>query len=159
MISIEKSYIMEDSNKIFLDTNILVYATLEDFDSEKHYQVINMLDDLVIKERKFVISTQILREFFAVATNPKYLRSPLSFIEVNKQIEFFQSSFELVLIDSEVISILLDLCMKYRIIGKKAYDTTITATMIKYSIKNLLTYNIKDFKKFEEINLIDNLLK
>lgn len=81
------------------------------------------------------------------------MRNPLSFIEVNKQIEFFQSSFELVLIDSEVISILLDLCMKYRIIGKKVHDTTITATMIKYNIKNLLTYNIKDFKEFKEIKL------
>ena len=43
--------------------------------------------------------------------------------------------------------------MKYRIIGKKVHDTTITATMIKYNIKNLLTYNIKDFKEFKEIKL------
>ena len=85
-------------SKIFLDTNILVYATLEDFDLDKHHQIVDILTYLSEKESKFIISTQIIREFFAVVTNPKYLRNPLSFIEVNKQIGFFQSSFELVLI-------------------------------------------------------------
>ena len=49
MIFTEKNYIMIDS-KIFLDTNILVYATFEDFDLYKHRQVVDILTHLSEKK-------------------------------------------------------------------------------------------------------------
>ena len=42
---------------------------------------------------------------------------------------------------------------KYQITGQKIHDTTIVATMIEYEIENILTYNVKDFNFFSNINV------
>jgi predicted nucleic acid-binding protein len=52
------------SDKIFLDTNILVYGSLKEKDnSTKREQVITLLAN---PEAKFTISTQIINEYYRV---------------------------------------------------------------------------------------------
>ena len=57
------SYIV---NKIFIDTNILVYA-LDNRDNDKMNKARNILRK-VIYENKPVISTQVINEFYVAAT-------------------------------------------------------------------------------------------
>ncbi len=59
----EKSYIV---SKIFIDTNILVY-TLDTTDKQKHERARAVLQQIINKHHP-VISTQVIKEFFVVAT-------------------------------------------------------------------------------------------
>ncbi len=62
--------------KIFLDTNVLVYHTFEDFDVEKHTIAASTLQQLHGSQCLLYISPQIIREFVAIATNGKIFQAP-----------------------------------------------------------------------------------
>ena len=69
---------MNQEYKIFLDANILVHASLKDYEPEKYYICSQVLKNLINSNSQIFVSTQILREFFAVVTNKKYMKNPLS---------------------------------------------------------------------------------
>ena len=48
------------------------------------------------------------------------------------------------------------LSIKYNITGQKIHDTTIVATMLEYEIENIYTYNVKDFKMYKEIKVLND---
>ena len=145
---------MKIESKVFLDTNILVYATLFDFEPNKHNQSNNSIKNLSKNNHQIYISTQILREFYAVVTNKKYLNNPLSIQDAKAQIDFFSKSFEILPIDLNTITKLKELLLHHEIRGQKIHDTTIAASMLEYGINQLFTYNLKDFKVFDEINVL-----
>ena len=145
---------MKTESKIFLDTNILVYSTLEDFDKEKNINVINKLSYFIEENKMLFVSTQILREFYAVVTNNKYLKNTLTPSQANKQIDVFINTFNVLPITVDVFKHLQKLTIKHNITGQKIHDTTIVATMLEFSIENIYTYNVKDFKIYKEINVV-----
>ena len=55
------------SDKVFLDTNILVYAF--DNENEVRYEIASGLVTSGFKEGNAVISTQVLKEFFVTVTH------------------------------------------------------------------------------------------
>ncbi|OQX97796.1 MAG: hypothetical protein B6I24_07550 [Bacteroidetes bacterium 4572_128] len=140
--------------KEFLDTNILVYLTLQDFDIEKHQTVTALLNELYENDKQLIISTQILREFYAVVTNGKYLENPLTPEQANMQIDYFKSIFTVCSVDLNVIKELQKIMVDNQIKGQNIHDATIAATMKANKIEKIWTYNKKDFNKFEKINPI-----
>lgn len=66
----------------------------------------------------------------------------------------WESIFSVANETEEVTKNLLKLISIYTICGKRIHDANIVATMITYSITNLLTLNREDFKNFKEINLM-----
>ncbi len=62
---------------IFLDTNILVHYTFKDFEPNKHTECRKVIEQLRTTNIQMNISTQVLREFYAVVTGKKYFKSPL----------------------------------------------------------------------------------
>lgn len=146
---------MTTFSEIFLDTNILVHSTLKDFDRQKYTECRVILDMLSKKDFSFYISTQIIREFYAVVTSERYLKKPLSPRKARDQILYFCSVFNVIEITREVIPGLLDLAKGYDIKGQKIHDTTIAATMLNYDIPYILSFNKKDFEKFKGIEVFE----
>jgi len=146
---------MNQEFNIFLDTNILIHASLKDFEPEKYKICSEILSKLHKYNYKTFISTQIIREFFAIVTNKKYIKNPLSIEQANNQIKIFQFNYDVLIINEDVINCLIKLTEKYNITGQKVHDTTIVATMINYDITNIITYNNSDFKSFKEIKVIN----
>ncbi|MCP4136080.1 MAG: type II toxin-antitoxin system VapC family toxin [bacterium] len=144
----------ENGDIYFIDTNILVYATLEDFDEKKHKLSKGALEKKYEQGAQYYISTQILRELYAIITNNKYLSNPLSPETAKDVISYYQSEFNLLLITKDVISRLLEIVSGKNIKGQKIHDATIAATMIEHDINNIITFNDKDFRKFTELNAI-----
>jgi predicted nucleic acid-binding protein len=73
------------NGKIFLDTNILVYA--HDLDAGiKHHTAINILKDMW-DNRTGVLSTQVLQEFYMTVT--KKIGNPISPIEAREIIKSY----------------------------------------------------------------------
>lgn len=138
-------------DKIFLDTNILVYLANED--SPFHLRSAEKFKEVAGKSELW-ISRQVLREYAVVMTRPGIVEKPLSSKEVASDIEKWESIFQIADETEEVTGILVELIKAHDIKGKKIHDANIVAAMMANSIQTLLTLNVDDFKKFKKIQLI-----
>lgn len=141
---------MKTKGSIFLDTNILVY--MSDVRSTYFEDVIKFFQEYL--ENDFWISRQVLREYAVVMTRNNNNKSLMKAEEVVKEIKYLNDNFYVADEYSDVTDILLHLIKKYQLQGKRIHDANIVATMVSNQIENLYTLNIKDFKSFDEINLI-----
>ncbi len=124
--------------KIFLDTNILIHHTFEKYDEKKHKMKKILLCHLVKNDYQVYVSSQIMREFYAISTNPKFFDEPLTVDEAIMKIEEFQNSF--IVLEENYLNELKLLCKKYNIIKQKVHDTNIVATEAKRC--QALTFNL-----------------
>jgi predicted nucleic acid-binding protein len=140
--------------KVFVDTNILIYSTFEDFEPEKHLQSTKVLHKMQQEGTIFFISSQILREYFAIVTNNSIFKKPLTNKQAASKMREFVSQFTVVNEKKSTINILIGMIEKYAVSRGKIHDMNIVATMIDNNIVSLLTYNHKDFKQIVEIQLL-----
>ena len=96
----------------------MVYASLLDFEPAKNKEALNTLNKLRKLKTELFISTQILREFYAVVTNKKYLQNPLTPKQANEQIKFFISTFNILPISDTIFPFLAVISEKYAITGQ-----------------------------------------
>jgi predicted nucleic acid-binding protein len=146
-----------DYKKIFLDTNVLIYHTFEDFDKEKHEEACNTLEYLSENEYAIYISSQVLREFFAIATNGKFFKRPLSIEEAVSKRKEFENNFMVLYDNDSSISRLDEIALKYQIKKQDIHDANIVATMVTNEIKEIFSFNRKDFIAYEEIKLFETV--
>ena len=90
-------------SKFFLDTNIFVYA-LDSYDKQKQKKCQQLLYKCKDSKNTFAVSTQLVQEFFVVATS-KLKIAPL---EVKKACRVFDS-FEVVEVNSDIIMKAIDI--------------------------------------------------
>ncbi len=138
-------------DKIFLDTNILVYLVNED--SPFHANVSKKFSE-IRHGHQFWISRQILREYAVVMTRPGIMEKPLSSEELVSDIEAWKRIFQIADETEQVTDRLTDLIKNFNIKGKRIHDANIVATMLTNSISKLFTVNLNDFKKFKEIDIV-----
>ncbi len=143
-----------ESERVFVDTNILIYSTFEDFEPEKHLQCVDTLNRLLQAETILFVSSQILREYFAITTNKNIFKKPLTYKQAAAKMKEFMATFTLVYEKESTIHVLIALIGKYAILQQKIHDMNIVATMLDNNITHLLTYNAKDFRKISEIKLL-----
>jgi len=90
-------------SKIFIDTNILIYA-LDQANHEKQARARNLLKSLQ-DSKTGVISTQVLQEFYVVATGKLKVDSQLA-----KKMTISLANFETVTVDLPIIKQAIDIC-------------------------------------------------
>jgi len=139
--------------QVFLDTNALIYHTFENFDSEKHAQVQHAFLAFEKCDFELFISRQVLREFYAISTNSKFFDEPLTIAEACSKLEEF--SEVLTIVPDAELDILLPLLKKYQVKKQKIHDTNLVATMLQAQIENIYTFNVKDFRMFEGIKILN----
>ena len=86
-------------NKIFVDTNILVYA-YDRSEPEKQVLALAVLDQLT-EARAGVISAQVMSEFFSAIT--RKISAPLLPADAYQRLENYQQSWEVVDVTPEVV--------------------------------------------------------
>jgi len=134
------------TNNVFLDTNILVRATIKT--APLHQEAQSLLNQLWQSESQLWVSPQVLREYFSTLTRPQTYSYTPDKNQVIEQIRRFKQTF---FIAEETISVsdqLLTLTEKVLIAGKQIHDANIVATMLVYKIDTLATHNLEDFKRF-----------
>ncbi len=140
------------NDKLFLDTNVLVY--LVDLDASFHEKAEEIFSE-VSQDHELWISRQVLREYAVVVSRLRDVAQPAQATEIFKDLQKWESLFS---VADETASVTENLCMlieKYFLNGKRIHDANIVATMMNQDIKKLLTWNISDFNKFEEVELIE----
>jgi predicted nucleic acid-binding protein len=136
-----------------LDTNILV--RLANPQSPQKPLAKKFIQHLLTEGHTLVTSSQVIQEFFTVATRPLSARGGLG-MSVSKVLEHISNFEEAVSLLSEVPlhHIWLRLVSKYEISGVAAHDAHIAAFMIAHQISHILTFNDKDFSRYAPEGII-----
>lgn len=138
-------------DKLFLDTNILVYLANED--SPYHPGVLKMFGDLK-ESYDCWISRQVLREYAVIVSRPDFMEKPLDVKSLIEDLTEWETIFSVADEVAKVTDNLKKLLSAYEIRGKRIHDANIVATMMSYGIFDLLTMDVDDFKSFKEIRLM-----
>ena len=72
--------VMTDANSVFLDTNILVYASVPE--SPLHLVAINAIQSYEQSGTQLWVSRQVLREYLATLTRPQLYTQPIPILRV-----------------------------------------------------------------------------
>lgn len=142
---------MED---IQIDTNILLRSA--EASHPTHQQAVNAVKTFLSNGDRVCLIPQNLIEFWNVATRPVD-KNGFGWSPKKTDVEISRLESLLTLLpDSQTIyrewrKIVLD----NSVLGKQVHDARIVAAMNVHQITKLLTFNLKDFKRFGHITLID----
>jgi predicted nucleic acid-binding protein len=137
----------EHMNNMLFDTNLLLYAI--DEDSKYFNSVQELLND---NSSKLYTTSKNISEFLSVVT--RIPNTSISLKEALIIIEEFKSTFTILYPTENSFLIFIDLLKKYSPRGLKIHDYEIISIALSHKIKNIATFNRKDFSAIEEIELV-----
>lgn len=144
----------EITGKILLDTNVLIYATLED--DFRHAAAREALDLRLRRDVDVFVSVQNLAEMYPNLTGPKCdpVDSPAI---ARKKIESIRNlrGVHVLPMNTEVIARALKLCEKYGITRQLYFDMQLVGLMLEEGIVTIVTENVNDFQLVDEIRVFD----
>ncbi|MCP4935599.1 MAG: PIN domain-containing protein [bacterium] len=143
-----------DDSPLFIDTNILVYANI--IETPFHEQALAAINTAHDAGRAIWISRQVIREYLVTLTRPQVFEN-LPRATVLEQIDQFFERFQVADDTAAVSEQLIKLMGDFKIGGKQVHDANIVASMLAYDIPCLLTHNVKDFQRFEEVVRIEGI--
>ena len=92
-----------------------------------------------------------MREYVAVLTRPQAWEDPVTVAEAMSRVERATRGFA-TLDDAPQVWAGLRALSKLAVFGgKQVHDANIVATMLAYGVRRLLTFNIRDFRRFEPL--------
>ena len=133
--------------KLFIDTNILIYAT--DAGSPFQQAALQSLEKYDA-EYTLCISSQVLREYAAASK----AAGVLNIEEITDNIAGFASEMNMLWDSERTLADFLMLLKTYDPPRKDIYDCNITATMTANGVQSILTHNGRDFMRYKEISVI-----
>ena len=142
-----------------LDTNILIYAV--NSGCREHGHAKKIYEEMLRNPTEWILSDQILFEFYRGLRNSKILERPLNHPQALRQIEFLRQDSG-VLHCSYETTFWNDLMKGFAVKGLKSstiFDQVLAVTLLKNGVKKLYTRNRKDFAGFDfesVINPIDD---
>lgn len=130
--------------RIFIDTNILIFATFAN--SPLNKDALAIIKNLSNSGAELVISSQVLREYTCNMTAHNYaLRAA-----IERNIVRFQQMT--VLYDTPAVFQRWNLLVQqYIVSGRAVYDCNIVATMLEHGVTEILTHNVKDFTRYSAL--------
>ena len=138
---------------VFVDTNILLRSVDT---SAEHYPIVEKaLAKLRGRQETLYIAPQNLVEFWSVATRPQGengLGMPSS--RAATEITALMGLFSLLSYRNEVLETWRRIVVAHGVIGKRTHDAHIVAIMQVHGIKQLLTFNGADFKRYPGITVL-----
>lgn len=138
---------------MLIDSNILVYAINRRSPKHKAAQIF-LQNNIVHLE----VAHQNILETLRVLTHPKF-PSSMKINRALKAIENILKACRVICPTEKTHYITLLLIKKNKLVSDQIFDTYLVATAISNGISTIATDNIRDFKKFKEINLINPFLQ
>jgi len=141
-----------DERRVLIDTNVLIYATLENDHRFGRSRELLLSTD----ERQRFTSVQNLAEMYPNLTGPRMEQPDEPAVALAK-IQSIASlpSLQVLPLTCDVQNVALELCEKYGITRQRYYDAQIAATMVVHGIGTLLTENDGDFNGMTEIRAVN----
>ncbi|MBF0134640.1 MAG: type II toxin-antitoxin system VapC family toxin [Magnetococcus sp. DMHC-1] len=136
-----------DADTLFLDTNILVHASVAS--SPRHAECVAFLQLQEDAGMRMGINRQVLREFMAVLSRSQSFTPRIPMDEIISLVTTFRQTWNVFDETEETGNRLLRLVAEIPVGGKQIHDANIVATMLAYGIPTLATYNLADFRRFK----------
>jgi len=128
---------------IAVDTNILVYAVIED---DPHHAASRSFVEAVAKGLVLAcVFPQNLLEFYAVVTNPRRVAQALTCAQALAEIANLRAIFRVVSPKESSLDYLPGLVTSTRTTRADIFDAFIVAQMQDAGIETICTYNARDF--------------
>ena len=131
------------ADKVFVDTNILVYA--HDLDAGAKYEQAAALVSDLWESRNGFLSTQVLQEFYVTLT--RKVSSPLSKLEARKLLQKY-SNWNVVLNDPSMISQASEIEESYNL---SFWDALIVSAAYSQNVPTILTEDLNHGQIIEGI--------
>jgi predicted nucleic acid-binding protein len=140
-------------NQYLLDTNILLRAA--DTSSATHSLSNNAINQIIIDRNECVITSQVLIEFWVVATRPTDVNGlGWSISQTEYHVNDLLNNFTLLPETPDIFTNWLKLVTDHDIKGKRTHDIRLLAVMKAHDITHLLTFNPQDFIQIPEIKIV-----
>ena len=133
-------------DKVFLDTNIIVYA--HDRSSGEKHAVAREIMDYLWESRKGVISVQVLQEFFVCVT--KKIVKPLHLKNARTILEYLLN-WDVVVNDKYVTLKAIDLQEKYRF---SFWDSLVIQAAIQGKARILFSEDLADGQVVKDLKIL-----
>lgn len=138
--------------RILLDTNILI--RLAQPGTSACSSVLTALEQLELQQFDYCIVPQVIYEFWVVATRPLDQNGlGIRAAQASLEIARISTLFTLLRDERAVFEQWVELVTQYKVEGKTAHDARLVAAMQRHHIEHLLTFNVKDFKRYTHITL------
>ena len=131
---------------MFVDTNVFVPARFEA--APAHAVARAALDRAVRAGEALRISRQVMREYLGTATRPQAWSPPVPMAVALADLSWMEAAFEILEDGPRVMETLAALCREIPVGGKQVHDANIVATMLAHGERRLLTFNIRDFRRY-----------
>ena len=132
-------------NKVFMDTNIIVYAY--DRDAGKKYHIASTLVKDLWHSGLGVLSTQVLQEFFVTVTNK--ISSPLDIAKARGIVKNL-SKWNIVINDVNTILAAIEIHDEHKY---SFWDSMIIASAVKGGATMLLSEDLSDNQEIEGLTI------
>lgn len=139
---------------MFVDTNLFVQARFAT--APAHAAARAALDRAARTGEMLHISRQIMREYLAAVTRPQPWSAAVPMAQALAGLSWMASAFEVLEDGPRVMQTLAGLCRETPVGGKQIHDANIVATMLAHGERRLLTFNVRDFRRFAgHIDILD----
>ena len=135
--------------KVFLDTSILIYQVDKRYPEKQ--RISRALGREAALKGEAVLSTQVLQEFYVVATSKLKIVPTLAKAIMNRL-----SNMEVVTVTTELISQAADINMQSQV---SFWDALIVATAASANCEKLLTEDMKDGQTISGVRVSNPFLK
>jgi predicted nucleic acid-binding protein len=144
---------MPGGDACLLDSNILLRISKSD--DPQHAVIRQALHVLVGQGARLCYTSQTLGEFWNASTRPRDRNGfGLSIVETDRLARVVERDLELLPDSWEVHSRWRSLLVVYGIRGVQVHDARLAASMYVHGLGQLLTLNVRDFRRFEGLRAL-----
>lgn len=141
------------ADSYLLDSNILIRCVQHGDPGSP--VVVTALDRLILSDADLCYTSQNLGEFWNALTRPANRNGyGLSPVDANRCAISVESRLRLLPDGLAVHQEWRQLLVDYRISGVQVHDARLVAAMHIHGVKRILTFNTKDFARFDDIEVI-----
>lgn len=140
--------------KCLVDTNVLLRSV--QLSHPMNSAAAGSIDSCLRNAETLVIIPQNVIEFWCVATRPEAANGlGLSAAETAQRINAFRIALVRLPDTNEIFDEWDRLVAEYQVLGKRVYDARLVAAMLVHDVTHILTFNTDDFKRFDEITVVN----
>jgi predicted nucleic acid-binding protein len=144
---------MPNDEACLLDSNILLRISKSD--DPQHAAISHALHTLVGQGLRLCYTSQTLGEFWNASTRPLDKNGfGLSVPETDRLARVIERDFGFLPDSKEVHGRWRSLLVEHNILGVQVHDARLAANMYVHGIAQLLTINVRDFRRFEGLRVL-----
>jgi predicted nucleic acid-binding protein len=134
--------------RYLLDTNIILRIAAPM--SPQYPITTRTVEQLLLRGEQLLLAPQIVMEFWAAATRPLDVNGyGWSAKRAEDKVAELREQFPLLPETSEVFDEWVRLVCGHAVLGKRTHDARLVAWMNTHGIRDLLTFNVGDFKRYD----------